>query len=57
MKPEKASEAPRNARIDPNTMKMKRWYQGHDRVSDQKVPTGTDRSSCHAREQTEDDDE
>ena len=57
MKPEKATEAPRNSRIDPSTMKMKHWYQGHDRVSDQKAPTGTDRASYHAREPTEDDDE
>ena len=57
MKPEKATEAPRNAGIDPSTMKMKQWYQGHDRVSDQKAPTGTDRASCQAREPIEDDDE
>ena len=44
MKPEKATEAPRNAGVDPNTMKMKQWYQGHDRVSDQKAPTGTERA-------------
>ena len=57
MKPEKAAEAPRNAGIDPSTMKMKQWYRGHDRVSDQKAPTGTDRASCHARRPFEDDDE
>ena len=57
MKPEKAAEAPRNAGRDPSTMKMKQWYQGHDRVSDQKAPTGTDRASYHARERIEDDDE
>ena len=57
MKPEKATEAPRNAGIDPSTMKMKQWYQGYDRVSDQKAPTGTDRASDHAREPIEDDDE
>ena len=44
MKPEKAIEATRNAGIGPSTMKMKQWYQGHDRVSDQKAPTGTERS-------------
>ena len=37
MKPEKA---PRNAGIDPSTMKINQWYLGHDRVSDQKAPTG-----------------
>ena len=57
MKPEKATVAPRNAGIDPSTMKMKQWYQGHDRVSDQKTPTGTDRASYHAQEPIEDDDE
>ena len=31
-----AAEAPRNARIDPNSMKIKQWYKGHDRVSDKK---------------------
>ena len=56
-KPEKATEASRNAGIDPSTMKMKPWYQGHDRASDQKTPTGTDRASYHAREPIEDDDE
>ena len=35
MKPEKATEAPRNAGIDPSTMKMKQWYQGHDRGNGQ----------------------
>ena len=45
MKPVKAAEAPRHAGIDPSTMKMKRWYQGHDRVGDQKALTGTDRAS------------
>ena len=57
MKPEKATEAPRNAGIDPSTMKMKRWYQGHDRLSDQKAHTRTDRASYHTREPIEDDDE
>ena len=38
-------------------MKMKQWYQGHDRVSDQKAPAGTDRASYHAREPIEDDEE
>ena len=50
MKREKATEAPRNAGIDPSTMKMKQWYQGHDRVSDQKAPTGTERASYQVRE-------
>ena len=48
MKPEKATEAPRNAEIDLSTMKMKQWYEGHDRVSDRKAPTGTDRASYQA---------
>ena len=57
MKPEKATEAPSNAGIDPSTMKMKQWYQGHDRVSDQKAPTGTERASYQVREPIEDEDE
>ena len=57
MKPEKATDAPRHAGIDPSTMKMKQWYQGQDRVSDQKAPTGRDRASYHARESIEDDNE
>ena len=57
MKPEMATEAPRNAGIDRSTMKMKQWYQGHNRVSDQKAPTGTNRASHQAREPIEDDDE
>ena len=57
MKPEQAAEAPRNAGRDPSTTKLKPWYQGHDRVSDQKAPIGTDRASYHAREPIEDDDE
>ena len=32
MKPEKATEAPRNAGINPSTMKMKQWYHKHNRV-------------------------
>ena len=55
MKPEKATEAPRNAGIDPSTMKMKQWYQAHDRVSDQKAPTGTERASYQVREPIKDD--
>ena len=56
MKPEKATKAPRNWGVDPSTMKMKQWYQGQDRLSDEsqwqlpsnrasdkKAPTGTDR--------------
>ena len=57
MRPEKATEAPRNAGIDPSTMKMKQWYQTHNRVSEQKAPTGTNRASHHAREPIGDDDE
>ena len=51
------TEARRNARIDPSTVKMMQWYQKHNRVSDLKAPTGTDRSSDYARELIEDDDE
>ena len=57
MRPEKATEAPRNAGIDPSTVVMKQWYRKHNRVSDQKAPTGTNRASYHAREPIEDDDE
>ena len=57
MKPDKATEAPKTAGIDPSTIKMKQWYQRHDRVSDQKAPIGTDRASYHAREPIEGDDE
>ena len=70
MKPEKATKAPRNAGIDPSTMKMKQWYQGQNRVidksqwqwpddlvSDKKAPTGTDRASYQAREPIEGDEE
>ena len=55
MKPEKATMAPGNSGVDPSTMKMKQWYQGQDRLSDEsqwqlpsnrmsgkKAPTGTD---------------
>ena len=45
MTPEKATEAPRNAGIDRSTMKMMEWYQGHNRVSDQKAPIGTNGAS------------
>ena len=38
-------------------MKMKQWYQGHDRVSDQKAPTGTKMASYQVREPIKDDDE
>ena len=55
MKPEKATGAPRNAGIDPSTMKMKQWYQGKDRVSDKKAPTGTDSASFPSRERIESD--
>ena len=57
MKPEKATEAPRSSGIDPSTMKMKQWYQRHDRVSDKKAPTGTDTASYQARESIEGDEE
>ena len=67
MKPEKASKAPRISGIEPRTMRMKQWYQGEDRLSnesqwqlprnrvgDEKAPTGTDRASYHAREPDDD---
>ena len=57
MRPEKATEAPRNVGIDPSTMKMKQSYQKHNRVSDQKAPIGTCRASHQAREPIDDDDE
>ena len=57
MKPEKATMVPRNAGINPSTMKMKNWYQEPDPVSDKNSLTGTDRPSYQAREQIEDDDE
>ena len=49
MKPKKATEAPRNAGMDPGSMKLKQWYQGHD-LSDQKALIGKDRASYQARE-------
>ena len=49
--------SPRNAGTDPSTTNMQQWYQKHNRVSDQKVPTGTNRASYHARETIKDDDE
>ena len=57
MKPEKANEAPRNAGIDPSTMKMKQWHQGQDRLSEKQAPAGTDRASHLARQPIEDDEE
>ena len=70
MKPEKATKAPINSRINPNTMTMRQWHQGQDRlsdksqwqlpsnrVSDRKAPTGTDRASDQARERIEGDEE
>ena len=57
MRPEMATEAPRNGGTDPSTMKRKHWYQKLNRVSDQKGPTGTNRASYHAREPIEHDDE
>ena len=69
-KAQKKKKAPRNAGLDPSTMKMKQWYQGQhrlsdkslwqwpiNRVSEKKAPTGTDRASCEARETIEDDEE
>ena len=32
-------------------MKMKKWYPGHDRVSDQKAPTGTARAPIEEDEE------
>ena len=40
-----------------SNMKTKQWYQGHDRVSDQKAPTGTECASYQVQEPIEDDDE
>ena len=70
LEPEKATKAPRNSGTDPSTMKMKKWYQGQDRLSDKsqwqlpsnrmndkKAPSGTDRASCQARESNEGDKE
>ena len=57
LKPEKATMVPKNAGINPSTMKMKKWYQEPDRVSDKNSLTGTDRPSYQAREQIEDDHE
>ena len=57
MKAERATEAPTNAAIDPSTMKMKQWCEGHDRVSDQEAPTGTERASYQVREPIENDGE
>ena len=57
MRPEKATEATRNAGRDPSTTTMKQWYQKHNRVRHQKAPTGTNRAPCHARDPIEDDDE
>ena len=70
MRPEKATEAPRNSGTDPSTVKMKQWYQKQDRlsdksqwqwssnrVSDKKAPTGTERASYQVREPIEDYDE
>ena len=38
-------------------MKKKQRYQKHNRVNDQKAPTGTDRASYQTRELIEEDDE
>ena len=38
-----------NSGIDPTTMKMRQWYQRHDRVSEKNAPTGTDRASDQAQ--------
>ena len=67
MKPERPTEAPENAGIDPSTMRVSKWYQeptredddshfsSSSRVSD--VFTGTNRTSCHQREHIEDEEE
>ena len=38
MKPPLFTEKPRNAGVDIDTVKMKRWYQLESRVSDQRKP-------------------
>ena len=55
MKPEKLERAPKNAGIDPNTMRVSKWYRGSTREDDDPhlssssrvsdVVTGTNRSS------------
>ena len=70
MKTEKATKPPENRGMDPGTVKMKKWYQGQtresdesqcqspsDRASDTEAPTGTDRTSYQAPEPIEDDEE
>ena len=57
MKLEKATEAPRNAGIDPSTMKIKQWYQRHNHINNQKTHTKTNKTSNHAREPLENNDE
>ena len=57
MKHEKSTMAPRNSGINPSTMKMKRWYQEQDRVSDKNSLTGLERPSYRARKLFEIDEE
>ena len=67
MKPERLTEAPENASIDPGTMRVSKWYQeptredddshfsSSSRVSD--VFTGTNKTSYQGREPMEDDED
>ena len=69
MKPEKLTKAAENCRNGSSTMKLKKWYQGQNResddsqfpsssrVSDPRAPTGTDRALHEVREPIEDDEE
>ena len=68
MRPEIANEKPKNAGVDPETMKMKRWYQDTRRVSDRSEErprekqrdddlTGVDRASYQTRPRIEGDEE
>ena len=57
MKPEQVTMEPENTRINPSSIKMKKWYQRQDRESAKNSLTGTDRPSYQEREQIEDDEE
>ena len=67
MEPERLTEAPENAGIDPGTMRVSKWYQGAAREDDDShfssssragdVFTGTNRTSYREREPIEDDEE
>ena len=67
MKPERLTEAPENASIDPSTMRVSKWYQEPTREDDDShfsssscvsdVFTGTSRTSYMEREPVEKDEE